>query len=476
MTLLEVGRIHARYRDCAMDSAARFDAALDELARTQLELAMVGRVESQAEAVCMRRLEVAVRLDDTATTAELARAWADAIVVALARRLDQLDEVVVYRRVGDALIDLVRSLAAGQRTRLWAWQQVGLVDQRTAWPAAPHVAAALTRNPHLVPLVLNSTRDLEMPLDSSGWLTVAAALESIVRGTSGSVGAARSTSPSADDFNDAPWLVRQLPWQAASDAERRQLAVLVLACTEPWAARDGAATQAVVAAASASTRTSAALAGTARDTTDAGNVSDRATTRTSSAIENEPVPPTDRPVPPLAVPSHDLSATEAEVVSDVGGVLFLVHAITALRLVERLLAGELPTASLTVSELIVRLAARVAGAAPNDPAVIALAGLRPDDSVDVGRDLGDGAHLEPVFAEVLAWVQARLPGSSCDADLAIDELRWIWRRRATIVAERGWIEATFSLDDVDVRLRLAGLDLDPGFVWWLGAVVRYRYE
>jgi hypothetical protein len=28
---------------------------------------------------------------------------------------------------------------------------------------------------------------------------------------------------------------------------------------------------------------------------------------------------------------------------------------------------------------------------------------------------------------------------------------------------------------VDTGVRLAGLDLDPGFVWWLGAVVRFRY-
>ena len=56
-----------------------------------------------------------------------------------------------------------------------------------------------------------------------------------------------------------------------------------------------------------------------------------------------------------------------------------------------------------------------------------------------------------------------------------DDLRWLWHRPARIAAEPGWMEATFALADVDTRVRAAGLDLDPGFVWWLGAVVRYRY-
>jgi hypothetical protein len=31
------------------------------------------------------------------------------------------------------------------------------------------------------------------------------------------------------------------------------------------------------------------------------------------------------------------------------------------------------------------------------------------------------------------------------------------------------------LDSVDLDIRRAGLDLDPGWVPWLGVVVRYRY-
>jgi hypothetical protein len=48
-------------------------------------------------------------------------------------------------------------------------------------------------------------------------------------------------------------------------------------------------------------------------------------------------------------------------------------------------------------------------------------------------------------------------------------------RPAQIVAEPGWIEARFSLDDVSLDIRRAGLDLDPQWVPWLGIVLRFVY-
>jgi hypothetical protein len=38
------------------------------------------------------------------------------------------------------------------------------------------------------------------------------------------------------------------------------------------------------------------------------------------------------------------------------------------------------------------------------------------------------------------------------------------------------LEVGFGLNQVDLRIRLAGLDLDPGWLPWLGRVVRFRYE
>jgi hypothetical protein len=52
----------------------------------------------------------------------------------------------------------------------------------------------------------------------------------------------------------------------------------------------------------------------------------------------------------------------------------------------------------------------------------------------------------------------------------------VCRRRARVLADPGWIEIHFSLDDVETTLRRARLDLDPGFVPWLGVVLRFVYE
>jgi hypothetical protein len=49
-------------------------------------------------------------------------------------------------------------------------------------------------------------------------------------------------------------------------------------------------------------------------------------------------------------------------------------------------------------------------------------------------------------------------------------------RRGRIVAEPGWVEVMLDLNEIDVDIRVAGLDLDPGWVPWLGAAVRFRYE
>jgi hypothetical protein len=53
---------------------------------------------------------------------------------------------------------------------------------------------------------------------------------------------------------------------------------------------------------------------------------------------------------------------------------------------------------------------------------------------------------------------------------------WLLRRHGEVVATTGWIDVVLPLRTVDIAVRSAGLDLDPGFVPWLGTVVEIRYE
>jgi hypothetical protein len=51
----------------------------------------------------------------------------------------------------------------------------------------------------------------------------------------------------------------------------------------------------------------------------------------------------------------------------------------------------------------------------------------------------------------------------------------VWRRGAEVVWDPGWIDVQLSLQEVSIEVRRAGLDLDLGFVPWLGVVVRFVY-
>lgn len=65
--------------------------------------------------------------------------------------------------------------------------------------------------------------------------------------------------------------------------------------------------------------------------------------------------------------------------------------------------------------------------------------------------------------------------------------RWLRRRTGlslhALVLRPGWLQLSathadlvFDLDAMDLRVRRAGLDLDPGWVPWLGRVVGFHFE
>lgn len=55
-------------------------------------------------------------------------------------------------------------------------------------------------------------------------------------------------------------------------------------------------------------------------------------------------------------------------------------------------------------------------------------------------------------------------------------LRALVRRKALLHATPTHVDLTFRLHEADIRLRAAGLDLNPGWVPWLGRVVSFHYR
>lgn len=175
-----------------------------------------------------------------------------------------------------------------------------------------------------------------------------------------------------------------------------------------------------------------------------------------------------------------LPEVRTEAVTRWGGLLFLVNLLTSLNVADELLEGD-AFAARPLRWTLHRLALELLAMAPRDPAALAFAGLPPDrDPPSRGEPVAteeETAALAALAERLTAALHLRMTGEpAVDARQAEATLREVCRRDATVAADPGWIELRMRLDEVRVDVRRAGLDLDPGWVPWLGAVVRFVYE
>ena len=127
-----------------------------------------------------------------------------------------------------------------------------------------------------------------------------------------------------------------------------------------------------------------------------------------------------------------------------------------------------------------RVGRRVAPVDWDDPALLGLAGLLEEGPppYEVEPDAAVRRAVRDLARDWIAATAARLreadpEGSVGDPVTAVAALA---RRSGVVRAGPGWLELTMPLDQVSTTVRRAGLDLDPGWVPWLGVVVRYRHE
>jgi hypothetical protein len=127
--------------------------------------------------------------------------------------------------------------------------------------------------------------------------------------------------------------------------------------------------------------------------------------------------------------------------------------------------------------VLYQLALALADVAVDDPAALAFAGV-PPTSAPPSRDepLASESEQSSLLAlrhMLVAALRERLEAPAEESDDAL--LSHVTSRRAEIVADPAWFEIRFSLSEVATEIRRAGLDLDPGWLPWLGAVVRFVY-
>lgn len=159
------------------------------------------------------------------------------------------------------------------------------------------------------------------------------------------------------------------------------------------------------------------------------------------------------------------------------GLLFVLNAATAAGLPDAI-DTDFRLASRPLRWVLYQLALRLVPVAAADPAALALAGLTPAMPAPAGppaEPLEDQA-LDQHAAEWTAGVGEMLEQARHPEDDTPRPTLWsLARRPGWIVADPGWIEVQLPLDEIDLLVRRAGLDLDPGWLDWMGVVVVFRY-
>lgn len=229
----------------------------------------------------------------------------------------------------------------------------------------------------------------------------------------------------------------------------------------------------------------------ASDSGDQGQPAPAPTPPERPATDRDPWPPgspraagsdADPAAAPPAAP--DPAQTEAEPESplaqrrrartDWGGLLLLLNVLGPAGVLD--MPSPLPPAR-TLRWSLHRLAQALAPVAPDDPAALAFAGLAPGSrppSLDApAPSAPELAAIAALRERVALCLHAALGAGAEDPESVLAR---VCRRPAEILADPGWIEVRFPLARVATEVRRAGLDLNPDWLPWLGAVVRFSYE
>lgn len=482
---------HFRARHHVADEAGRQRArqAQQRLLDGELEAALA-RAVAPREIVLVRRLSAHIVLREAGGELDDARAWSDALLLGLERLLQHAgpQELLRFAGMPQALRAFAEDALHDRAERDWAWQQLALL------PASGERRHGEARRLRALLCLLADDAEQGLPLlrcllAGPGWPALVARLhEDELRGLAHTV-MTRLAGRAAEAFGDAPvtpeadagmppawWTPTQ---QAAANATRTRWALrLALMLDAPSLARRGPR------AVDARLRAwSAAVGDDEAGAMRHGTPANANTAASSPRDAQAPAIAARRSDRPAASPASgsDAAASAGPMSARIepgrtrfGGLLLLpplLPRLGALALLEDpALWPELPQA-------LHMLAQQLWPVPADDPAALAFCGLPPDQPVSPPLPLTAPltaprqACLHEIRNRLLAHLAERLPDWAGPALLAR-----VVCRDACITADPGWIDVRFDLRDVSTELRRAALDLDPGFLPWLGLVLRYRYE
>lgn len=510
MANLIVERALARYHLSPSQAVQR--RRLDSILGTLFEdspdlLDDVGLAHSE---ICIRDLRVVVPVRLNASDATLTRAWANAIgsevrrCVSNARAASASASVVRYRSRTDAVLDLVRSVTDGNTERAWAWAQLGLIGPGAVEANSQSVITALiSEPPQMVSLLVELARSGDLPrlgdlLTASEWWTLA----STALGSAGSPhlpARLLAVDPTAGGRQRAASIAIQSQiWQARPGTrdqrfveERGFVALGILATLEVEPALlvfdPDRACDAVAALVEASARGPQVVTfGDARESGQAslrehtdrpaqsdasGGARDAASAAGAAATHDDlRHSPMTNAAPEETHRPPDVHRTRW------GGLPFLLHLVDRLR-VPQIATTDEALRDRPLDWVLHALAQVLAPVAPSDPAALAFAGLRPESAPPRSEPEEPSplelAAIERLRSLIVENLRDLLERRDEEAESLVIE---VIERDAWIDGEPGWVVMHLPLSDVSTEIRRAGLDLDLGYLPWLGIVISFAYE
>ncbi len=513
MTDVRIAHLRKRYRIPAhlVTERTRLDRVLasamdDELFEAALERAGIPADEE----ICLRRVEWLVRVDDAQADARLAVTWSVALADAIAQYVTKGGaDVVRYRTRYLAFLDMACSAMSGDVERAWAWRALGIwraPDALQVNEARAEVLSALAREPRWAPSVLATLAGrnllwlLVTGVAAEQWVTLARASlvdwnvsEGAVRGllavmegednplsehhddttvaaASRIVTTSLLTRVAGNAFQGSPTLLGSrllagaLALLAMLEAEPALVASARARSVMRLVARHIVGDESVVANVASGRPIRQAPHGQEQDgpanyTHAAHALPARAPT--ANANDNTDAPPLD---------DRPRARTQW------GGLLFLLHLVHALDLPSIMQRdGALATRSLRWSLHQLGMMLTLAGA--DEPATLAFVGVapgaRPPSANEPLATAGELAAIREAHIAIVTELRERVNASDEESDAAL--IQRITRRSAEILVEPAWFEIRLALAGLSTEVRRAGLDLDPGWIPWLGAVVRFVY-
>ena len=519
-----------------VDDPRKFARVLNDLQDVTLQDVVASLGFDNKAYLCVKEISVPVKLDMSRSIRSISRQWSSAFKVQLIRKYQQGDpSVVFYRSLYAAHIACAEGILTNNTSELWAWQQSGVFCSSNASHETPQSlieqwsTTSIERGYHQIalwryllqsPLLLSALQRLEERHWRKHLVGLAKALglnpEPVVDflklnfRAAKSLPGARLKSFSVSSQQAAQRVTNHLPKlmkthaflnaiQKSNSAQCRSLMCLAIVVSEPAlvtfpkvdrerrlleisseiersiyskpAAFDTGELELDESAVSTELRSpdTSLSWGNADESAFANSVPTFATEVAEAPIDSF-VEPVFEQVDPVVTPF--------------GGLFWLYNILLAHpEMVQNLLSHsvfETLDHRWVWCWLACHLLSEPCSELPIDASirtvVIAFAGIVDATEFDELISREPNNRQQTVLREVaddikvkfLDKIQQSNPGSDISYVAVL-------RRNARIQHDGPWLEIEFSLNDVDINVRRAGLDADPGFIQWLGTVVRFSY-